>query len=225
MDGRVYVLGEGVRPVFCAWRGVRHHHVVPVWHQLAGFHGKSGQYRRAVAGIRGADGVFPGSGFPWHHAVWGKPRAGMGAYLGHVPCGLWHNDVGVLDHRSEFVDAYACWVRIARWCGVCDRLVGDHLQPVDAVPIGAYAAGIRPDGGVFDHRCVGLPPPDWRQNSRCCLDSAVRFCACGGADPDTDFRRRHARVEHAGTSAAESGGDGRQLGNRAEQATAAVCGA
>src|SRR6266702_4270775 len=57
-------LDQGVRALLRDGRGERHHHVVPVRHQLAGIHAEGRQHRGAAARLRGADGVLPRGDFP-----------------------------------------------------------------------------------------------------------------------------------------------------------------
>ena len=51
LDGRLPLLGQGLRADLRARCGQRHHHELPVRHQLARLHGDGRQYRRSVAGL------------------------------------------------------------------------------------------------------------------------------------------------------------------------------
>jgi hypothetical protein len=95
-----------------------------------------------------------------------QPGFGVGAYRSHVPRGLRHHDVGLLDHRAEFVDAHAPRVRDARRGGPCHGLVGDRVQPVDALPVHPHDAGQLSDGVVPDRGDLGLPLADRRADRR-----------------------------------------------------------
>ena len=82
--------------------------------------------------------------------LFGMHRVPMAPHDGHLPRGLRDHDVGLLDPRPELVDAHARGVRDPRRRGLRDRLVGDHLQPLAALPPDAHAAGLGPDGRLPD---------------------------------------------------------------------------
>ena len=78
LAGGLPALGQDLRAVVRARRGVRHHDELPVRHQLAGFHGAGRQHRRTAAGLRGAHRILPRSHVPGRDAVRPRPRAGAG---------------------------------------------------------------------------------------------------------------------------------------------------
>jgi cytochrome d ubiquinol oxidase subunit I len=55
------------------------------------------------------------------------------------------------------LDAHAAGFRDDRWRRLCHQLVGDHLQPVHALPLRAHDDGELPDGRVPRRRRLGLP--------------------------------------------------------------------
>jgi hypothetical protein len=145
--------------------------------------------------------------------LFGIPRAGLAAHAGDVPGGLRHDHVGLLDPRAEQLDAHARGLRDARRRRLRHRLAGDHLQPVDALPPGAHAAGLGPDRGLPDRRASRPSAGSGRPLARCARP-AHRRVPRRAADPAADPRRRHARAEHARASAGQGRGDGGQLGDR-----------
>src|SRR4051812_33637193 len=82
------------------------------------------------------------------------------------------------------------------------------FQSVDALPPGAHAAGIGPDGVVPDRRSVGAALPLRRPFGIDVEGAAHRRLHRRDPDPDPDPCRRPAWAEHAGTPAAEDRRDG-----------------
>jgi cytochrome d ubiquinol oxidase subunit I len=109
-----------------------------------------------------------------------SPCAGLAAHAGNGAGGLRHDHVRLLDHRPELVDAHAAGLRDAT-VGLCHRLVGDHLQPVHALPPRSYAAGEFPDGGLPGCGRLGLPLADRRPLRE---HAGAEAPACPGCTPD-----------------------------------------
>ncbi len=104
----------------------------------------------------------------------------------------------------------------------CDGLVGDRLQPVHALPARAHADRVRPHLRLPHGGAVGLALAAARPRPGCRGRAEDRRLPGRRADPDPDFRRRPAWVEHAAASAGQSRSDGRQLGDARQRASPAV---
>ena len=154
-------------------------------------------FMEAVGNIAGpllayevTDGVLPGSGLPWHHAIRVQRKVPNWLHtLGDLPCGLRHDDVGLLDPCPELeLDAHAGRaIETARWHRLCDRLVGDHLQPVDALSpdrICCWPAGLTVAFLIWPVSAALRLLWGDRTESVKCDDASGHRCSVLGAVPD-----------------------------------------
>jgi YjbE family integral membrane protein len=215
------LLDQGLRAELCAGRGQRHHHELPVRHQLAGLHGKGGQHRRAAAGLRGADRLLPGSHLPGHHAVRPRPGVRARAPAGHLPGGA------SAPRMSAFwILALNSWMQTP--AGFRDDRRRAHVtsggvifNPSLPLPPDAHAAGL---GLTVAFLLAGVSAWQLLRGTTNAGSTGAR-CAPAwwrAADPAADPGRRPARPEHAAAPARQDGGDGRHLADRARRAAAAV---
>jgi cytochrome d ubiquinol oxidase subunit I len=97
---RLPLLDQGVRPELCTRRGQRHHHELPVRHQLAGLHGAGGNVAGPLLGYEVLTAFFLDAGFLGvmlfghgkvirlsHHG--GHGRADAGHQLGRLGAYTW----------------------------------------------------------------------------------------------------------------------------------------
>ena len=219
------LLGQGVRAHLRAGRGLRHHHELPVRHQLAGLHGTGRQHRRPAAGLRGADRLLPrghASSASCCSAAAGSP-----------------NRVHTL---ATFLVAFGTTLS-AFWI----LALNSWMQTPAGYEMRRRQLPTRPTGGrsifnpSFPYRLthmllasgltVVVPGRRPVGAGSCCAATARGRCGEAlrtgvftgrGADPAADLRRRPARPQHAGAPAGQDRRDGRHLGDRARRAAGAV---
>jgi cytochrome d ubiquinol oxidase subunit I len=126
LDGRLPLLGEGLRPVLRAGRRLRHHHELPVRHQLAGLHGARRQHRGPLLAYEVLTAFFLEATF-LGIMLFGFPACRR---LCH-PGASWsprHHTSRLLDPGAEQLDAHAGGFEMRD--GVAHATIGgDRLQP------------------------------------------------------------------------------------------------
>ncbi len=93
------VLDQDLRRLVRHGRRVRHHHAVPVRHELEPLFRRGRRHHLAAARLRGADGVLSRGGLPRRAAVRPQAGAALGPFLRRADGGARHARLDLLDSR------------------------------------------------------------------------------------------------------------------------------
>ena len=107
------VLAAGVRRRVRHGRRLRRGHGVRVRHQLGALLRQDRRGDRPADGLRGDDGILPGSRLPRHPAVRPATRWARRLFRRHASGGGRHADQRVLDPGGEFLDADAAGLHVS----------------------------------------------------------------------------------------------------------------
>src|SRR5437899_416996 len=207
MARHLQAVDQGVRALLRDGRGERHHHVVPVRHQLAGVHAESGQHRGAAPRLRGAHRFLPRGDLSRRDALRHEPRSGLGARALRGHGGGRHDDLGLLDPRPQLVDAYPAGARDRRQPDHRRGLAAGDLQSVVSLPLYPHAARLRAHRVLRGRGAFGVAAAARARGRFGAEYPAHRARRRRGARAAADSRRRPARLEHARAPAGEDRGD------------------
>ena len=124
------VLDQDILGLLRHRRGLRHHHAVPVRHQLEPLLRRHRQRPVAAVRLRGPDRLLPRGGVSRRAAVRAQAGAALGAFRRGADGGARHAVLLVLDPGGQQLDADAGRLRDHRRPLLPDGLVAGHLQPV-----------------------------------------------------------------------------------------------
>ena len=126
-------LDKDLRRLLRHGRGHRHHHAVPVRHQLEPLHRRHRRRDLAAFVLRRADGLLSGGVVSRRAFVRTPPGAAWAHFFAAVDGRVRHAVVVVLDSRDQFMDADAAGLQNRRRPLRAGRLDGHHLQSVVSV--------------------------------------------------------------------------------------------